>query len=183
MFNVQFRPALPVSLPHCFRLRLPPALTSRLILVFSCVYSIRYYRSYLGQLAAVASIAASVRAGAPDCPLGGNTYTATHLEAENLIEISKISDGNWHCAALLDWKGPTVCTDSSVQHYGWAQNCPINCAKANGAKLIGAFEWQCNCQCTHGLGCGSEIGTCLFPDDAALLKPTTDANGFLILDL
>ena len=60
-------------------------------------------------------------------------YTQADLDAENAKPNSEVSDGSWSCEALLDWKGPTVCTDSSVPHYDWAQNCPINCAKANGA--------------------------------------------------
>ena len=65
--------------------------------------------------------------------LSAGPYTQADLDAENAKPNSEVSDGSWSCEALLDGKGPTVCTDSSVPHYDWAQNCPINCAKANGA--------------------------------------------------
>jgi len=65
-------------------------------------------------------------------------YTQAALDAENALPNSQISDGAWSCHDLIGWKGPTVCTDSTVQHHDWAQNCPVNCAKANGAPLLTA---------------------------------------------
>jgi|EP01046_Picozoa_sp_COSAG06_P027816 hypothetical protein len=62
-------------------------------------------------------------------------YTQAALDAEDALPDSAISDGNWGCAALLEWQGPTVCTDESGQHYDWAQNCPINCLRVNGGEL------------------------------------------------
>ena len=70
-------------------------------------------------------------------PLTG--YTQAALDAEDALPNSQISDGAWSCNGLIGWKGPTVCTDSSVQHHDWAQNCPVNCAKANGAPLLAAL--------------------------------------------
>ena len=66
-------------------------------------------------------------------------YTQAALDAEDALPNSQISDGAWSCNGLIGWKGPTVCTDSSVQHHDWAQNCPVNCAKANGAPLLAAL--------------------------------------------
>ena len=97
------------------------------------------------------------------CPLERGTYTKEHLDAEDALPISDISDGNWHCAKLLAWKKVNVCNDPTVQHYDWARNCPINCAKANGAVLVERYS--------NGLECEGVEGTCTFPTDAAMLKP------------
>jgi hypothetical protein len=94
------------------------------------------------------------RAPASDHPLWQNchwqaTYTQADLDAENAKPNSDISDGAWSCEALLGWKGPTVCTDSFLHHYfDWARNCPINCAKVNGAVLDQAADSadDSNCQ-------------------------------------
>merc|ERR1719456_1739225 len=61
-------------------------------------------------------------------------YTQAGITAEVNLG-GTISDGYWTCSALLGWKGATVCTNPSVQHYNWAQSCPHHCAQINGGTL------------------------------------------------
>ena len=65
------------------------------------------------------------------------TYTQADLDAENALGKT-ISDGFWSCESLLDWKKAKVCNDPEEKHYDWAQKCPVNCAKINGAVLAPA---------------------------------------------
>jgi hypothetical protein len=74
---------------------------------------------------------ATVTDGVPtDFAPGPPQYTRADLDAENAKPNSKISAGSHGCLALLGWKGTNVCTDKSMEHYDWAQNCPVNCAAA-----------------------------------------------------
>ena len=65
-------------------------------------------------------------------------YSQADLDAEDALPKSHISDGEWNCKDLLDWKvADPVCTDNTEELYKWARNCPVNCFVRHGGILEG----------------------------------------------